>query len=400
MKNYTTQYFDGVQSDPVLVSLSLDELRNVLEIQSQDKSNYKTIALSEISLITEVGSNIQIEFKTKDPAFPSELLLISDVALATEIERVWRSDKSSILNLSYALHNINIWKKLAYTLAITIVAISALRLGFENLYKITPTAYDSYLGNKAKTKILSVVETCETEELDRFLEKAQKELSLKTDRFEYEIQVVNHPMENAFALPGGHLFVFKGLLENSKTPEEVIGVLAHEIEHVENRHSIKQIQKNLGIILITSLVIGTAFEGVEVFENAELLSEIISGFLLMKYSRGFEIEADQKAIYRLKENGFSTQGILDFFHRLEDQTIEIKGIVSGDSTDSLNDYWGEVKDVLSTHPSHEKRIEYFEEALSAPLLKPNNSFVFESENWEEIKLACPESKKVDIWDLF
>jgi beta-barrel assembly-enhancing protease len=347
-------------------------------------------------LIIPVGSNTQIEFKTTDPAFPSETFLIQDNALAEQITLAWRQSRSKILNIPHLFNDIHIWRKLIYTLLILFLGIYGLRIGSEHLYKITPLSYDTYLGNKTKTKLLNVLQECETPELKLFLQKIKRELSLKDDRFKYEIQIINHPMENAFALPGGKLFVFKGLLENSNSPEEIIGVLAHEIEHVENRHSIKQLQKSLGIILISTLVIGTAFEGVEIFENAEIVSEIISGLLLMKYSRGYEAEADLKAIRRLSANGFSTQGILGFFQRLDSASHE----ASQEKQSRVDSYFNKAKKILNTHPSHKNRIQYFEQALQSQTFENNIHFESETQNWETIKSACPEAPEVDYWKIF
>jgi len=105
-------------------------------------------------------------------------------------------------------------------------------------------------------------------------------------RFPLEFHLIEDPTLNAFAMPGGHVVVHSGLLLAAKSPEEVAGVLAHEIAHVTKRHGFRSVLSSAGLYLLLQFFIGDA---------SSLLATIAdnSAFLLdRKFSRDFEREAD------------------------------------------------------------------------------------------------------------
>lgn len=113
---------------------------------------------------------------------------------------------------------------------------------------------------------------------------------------------------NAFAAPGGIVVVNAGLLDAATTPEELAGVLAHEIAHVELRHSLKGIVKSLGLRTLVSLALGD-YGGTALAEGMKRLAEL--GF-----SREAEREADQEGLRRLVAARIDPQGLVRFFELL------------------------------------------------------------------------------------
>lgn len=92
-------------------------------------------------------------------------------------------------------------------------------------------------------------ERCESPAIDTFLAKAMRQLSKPEDRFKHRVIVLNDPTENAISIPGGTIYLFRGLLDSSRGPGEILGVLSHEISHAEERHSVRQVlQSPNGII--------------------------------------------------------------------------------------------------------------------------------------------------------
>ncbi|MBL7837391.1 MAG: M48 family metallopeptidase [Bacteroidetes bacterium] len=152
--------------------------------------------------------------------------------------------------------------------------------------------------------------------------------------FKFNFTIIKDDAINAFALPGGSVIIHSGLIEKAQSPEEVAGVLAHEISHVTRRHHIRGIIGNMGIWLVIRGIIG---------DVSGISSDIINaGAALgtLKYTRDFEREADQSGFDLLNKAQINPQGMIDFFGTLKKE--------NGDMG---------VADFLSTHPATEERID-------------------------------------------
>lgn len=139
------------------------------------------------------------------------------------------------------------------------------------------------------------------------------EITAVSDRkeVEYVFRVIDKDEVNAFALPGGYIFVFKGLIEKIDRDDELAAVVAHEIAHVVARHSIKRLQGGLGynILQILMAAAGTKARDARGIDAA-------FGQLIMAYSREDEALADKIAIKYLKEAGFDPWAMVDFLEKL------------------------------------------------------------------------------------
>jgi beta-barrel assembly-enhancing protease len=133
-------------------------------------------------------------------------------------------------------------------------------------------------------------------------------------RLPYTFYVVNATQINAFAVPGGYVYVNRGLIERTRNMSELAGVLAHEISHVEERHGVEQMERlqgaNLGLT-VAYVLLGRQPSGVE---NAAIN---VGGSLWMaRHSRGAENEADERAVPLLVASGISPEGLPSFFNVL------------------------------------------------------------------------------------
>ena len=164
-------------------------------------------------------------------------------------------------------------------------------------------------------------------------EKALAELA---DRFrphlppefaDFRVRFANTESVNAFALPGGQLFVLRGLAREARSTEEIAGVLAHEVGHAVLRHGLRRIVRQAGFGLALSLVIG-AREGIvdELIAGAARLQSLV-------FDRDQEREADRFGLELCARSGIDPTALGGFLGRLPDGSIE----------------W------LSTHPSSEER---------------------------------------------
>jgi beta-barrel assembly-enhancing protease len=124
-------------------------------------------------------------------------------------------------------------------------------------------------------------------------------------QYRYKFHVAKDDTINAFAVPGGIVIVHTGLIEATRRPEELAGVLAHEVQHVEQRHSLEAMVKDLGLRGLWALVSGDLSGGLIGQAAVELTS--------LSFSRGAEEEADAKGFDELVETGIDPGGMADFF---------------------------------------------------------------------------------------
>lgn len=176
--------------------------------------------------------------------------------------------------------------------------------------------------------------------------------------------VAEGPEVNAFAAPGGVVVVFTGLLRSAESAEEVAGVLAHEIAHVELRHSLRQLVKVAGLKVLFSAVLGDY--GQLAGWGAQLTE--------LKFSRDAEREADARGLTRLVEARIDPQGLPRFFAKLE----KTEGAAAS------------LPAVLSTHPATRERLDALGAAigqLGAVAVEPIPV------SWDEVRAALPAPGK-------
>jgi predicted Zn-dependent protease len=182
--------------------------------------------------------------------------------------------------------------------------------------------------------------------------------------FPYPIQVgvVDHEMVNAFALPGGHIIVMRGLIEMAQTPEHLAAVLAHELGHVAQRDPIVQALRAAGTAGLLSLVLGDATGGTVLALAGETL-------ITAKNSRAVEARADDFALAQLAQAGVSPEALAEFFELLLEEM--------GDP--AFNMGW------ISSHPPSAERAAHAREAVQAARSYQKS---ISSQEWQAIQQIC------------
>ena len=127
----------------------------------------------------------------------------------------------------------------------------------------------------------------------------------------YHFKVVNTEVVNAFAVPGGYLYVNIGLIRAAENESELAGVIGHEIGHVVGKHGVKQMTRQLGLAAVAQLALG---------EDQSKLEQMVAGLatngVLTKYSRDAEREADMYAVQEMYDAGIDPEGMATFFEKL------------------------------------------------------------------------------------
>ena len=178
-------------------------------------------------------------------------------------------------------------------------------------------------------------------------------LTSRTDIPEWHFYIVDSKEVNAFAVPGGYIYVNRGLIERTQRMDQLAGVLGHEIGHVVRRHSIKQMQQqqgaNIGVTLaciLTRICDNQVGQVVQQCREGDIQAgqaaiQVGGTALFAKFSRSDEAEADAEGIKNVVRAGISPNGIPEMFEIL---------IAERQSNPSAVEGW------FSTHPLEEDRI--------------------------------------------
>lgn len=155
---------------------------------------------------------------------------------------------------------------------------------------------------------------------------------------------------NAFALPSGIIVVTDGLVNLARNDEELIGVIAHETGHLVNRHALRHVLQNSGTALVIALITG------DITSVSSLSAGLPTALVEAKYSRDFEIEADDAAVAYMRRRGIPVHFYTDMLGRLEEDHHK-KAEKSGKGVKAEKDDKSSITDFLSSHPVTRERIE-------------------------------------------
>jgi predicted Zn-dependent protease len=158
--------------------------------------------------------------------------------------------------------------------------------------------------------------------------------------YPYSFSVANYKEINAFALPGGPIWIHRGAIEAARNESQLAGVLAHEVAHLARRHAADQITKRLvadGLLGLLGAVLGNDSGGAR---TAQLTARILAGGYMLTFSRDDEREADQIGAQIVRRAGWDPRGMIEFMETLRRE--------QGRDTRSVDVF-------LSSHPAPDER---------------------------------------------
>ena len=127
----------------------------------------------------------------------------------------------------------------------------------------------------------------------------------------YHFEILDNKEVNAFTLPGGYIYLFKGLIDKTKSDDEIAGVLAHEIGHTAARHVAKRVSGSIGLNALAILLAQIESDAASKQQAYRGLTELV-----LQYSREDELEADRLAVKYMKLAGYNPDAIITFLKTL------------------------------------------------------------------------------------
>ena len=232
---------------------------------------------------------------------------------------------------------------------------------------LIPPEWEKQIGESAMRDVLARQEVVREGPVVDAVKEMTTRLAdqIASSPYQFTVTVVKSTVVNAFALPGGSVVVFTGLIKEAKSPEEVAGVLGHELNHVLQRHGMERIVKTLGVMAVAAILFGDQ-QGL-IGLAKQLGVEIIT----LKYNRDQETEADLTGLRLLQKARVDPAGMIAFFERLAQSEKEQQRV-----------------ELLSTHPMSTSRAARLKAELSTlPKFTPE-PFVFD---WEAVQVSLKSS---------
>jgi Zn-dependent protease with chaperone function len=327
-------FYDGNSSVPQEIELSFDKTTSVFHFVSSNNEslNWRLEAVSfekkPTALYLQHGND------------PIQSIIIKDLAFIQRLNEFRKNNGQlgwyhRLLDLGMTSHIllaiiIMVFIGLSYLYVIPWIA--------EKSVVLIPEYYDDKLGETflEQNMLFSSVDTAKTKALNSFA----KELKLNNTK-KLHFKVVNSDIINAFALPDGTIVVFSGIINTMKDYEELMGLIGHETSHVNNRHGMKMLCRNLSGYLFVSAILGDA-NGI-----MATIGDNINSLQSLSFSREFERQADSDGFNLLIKNKINPQGMSNLFKRLQDSNF-----IS-------------IPEFLSSHPVTEERISTIDEMIKA-----------------------------------
>lgn len=236
--------------------------------------------------------------------------------------------------------------------------------------KAIPISVEEAIGEVAVEDVTSQYAPCDNEEVVAAVQQILDALAAEVpdSGYSFELRVLKSDEVNAFALPGGKVFVLSGLLELSDDPSEVAAVMGHEMQHVLGRHGLRGMVQQAGIGIALSALFGDASAVVG------MLGDAAGKLGALKFGRDQERDADAVGLKLLAGAGFDPDGAARFFGKLAEEAGE-----TGSSIESA-------AALVSTHPASAERMDRLA-GLSDGLARPEKPLLHDLD-WASLKGRC------------
>jgi predicted Zn-dependent protease len=248
-----------------------------------------------------------------------------------------------------------------------IQAIGNRKIGGSGLGNWYSLEHEISIGRDYSREIEGSVKLIQDPVVTEYVNRIGQNLVRNSDaKVPFTIKVIDSEEVNAFALPGGFLYVNSGLIRAAQDEAELAGVMAHEIAHVAARHATRQMTRSqmFNLASIPLIFVGGGV-GVAVQQAAGLAMPLS----LTKFSRGFETEADYLGVEYLYKSGYDPQAFISFFERIQAQEKQKPGLIAK---------------AFSDHPQTADRMKKTQREI-AGILPAREAYLISTSDFEEVK---------------
>lgn len=268
-------------------------------------------------------------------------------------------EMDSITNLSFSGYKVIGAVALAFVACIVAIYLWILPEVAESLVALVPIEQEAYFGDLLYDNMLDnfEVDTTKTEQLAKFAATIDFD-----SEYDLKYTVVKQDISNAFALPGGNIVVFDKLLEDTESENELAALLAHEVSHIEHRHSLKAMFRALAGYVFIALLLN------DVNGLTTIIIDNANTFRSLAFSRELETDADLRGLEILRKNNIDQKAMIQLLQQIsKDEDLDLDAV-----------------QFLSKHPVTNERITYITKEIDQ---NPSESSKNESLQtaWEKLK---------------
>ncbi len=210
--------------------------------------------------------------------------------------------------------------------------------GGKKSFVLIPTDVEVEIGKDVANEVESTEQLLNNSQVQNYVSKVGKNVAKFSDRkdVKYTFKVIDSDEINAFACPGGYIYIYSGLLKVMDNEAQLAGVLGHEIGHVVARHSMQQLQVVYGYSILMEFALSDRMSN-----TAQQMVDAAAGIILLGYGRENEYDSDEMGIIYEKKAGYNPNGTIQLFGKFK----ELEG--------NPPTYF---EKLLSTHPPAQDRI--------------------------------------------
>lgn len=362
MADPTASYFDGESAARRTVALRFET--GGVRITGPDSATFWRY--DDIRYVTPDATGLPVGFRSADDEQAGARLLIDDRASA-ELLAAYCSDLADRAGGRRRRFRTTTLIS-GGLIAVALLAVATIHYLPRVIAPLIPVAWEKALGDRVVEDIAALFgrlksgsgKICDAAPGRLVLDQLTARLMAQTETpYRLNVLVMDIAMVNALATPGGNIVVFAGLLKEARSPEEVAGVIAHEMGHVVARHPAQAVARDLGVSLIFNMLLGGFGGGAA--------GTIGQTMLTSAYSRDAEREADAIGGKLLGDAGISTAGFIAFFERLAKQAGSLEQAFS----------------FISSHPPSAERA-----AASRATIKPSTAPALTDKEWRALQAIC------------
>ena len=349
------RYYDGKTATPH--NVTLHATGSFIEILDQNETQIARWKVSDIKVIEK-----------PTPPIPGKLGYAKQphARIMMEDDKAWKYITSKIKSENKPM---TLPTSVPALVALAVIAVAVLAFSFlglprlmENAAYLIPDQTAKAIGKNITDSMISSYRVCNSPKGEAALQKLVNRISENTSRdIKYNVRVVDEAsVPNAFAAPGGYIIIYKAVLDSASGPDDVAGVLAHEMSHVDLYHASKSLVRNVGFSAMLAMMLGDA----SVVKVAGMINQL-------HFSREDETEADEHAVKLLEQAKIDPNGLANFFESI----LRIQGDID---VAGLLGY-------LSTHPETKERIQNIKKIRKkrlnyTPAITPNE--------WKDLQNIC------------